>query len=136
MKPPTILLCTIAGACLTGCQTTETDRDLFVKADSDKDGKLTLKEVNTMGLPRLFGRFDGNADGFVTMAEANAVEPGFDPALFTERDLNKDGKVSFEEYRQVAERKGVLKEKFAAIDTNHDGCIDKTEAEAYAAALE
>ena len=136
INPQFMLVLALTGAALTSCQTTETDRDLFLKADSDKDGKLTLAEVNTMGLPRLFGRFDINGDGIVTLAEASRVEPGFDPKLFAERDLNGDGKVSFDEYRQVAERKGVLKAKFAAIDTNRDQRIDQTEAEAYTAAME
>jgi Ca2+-binding EF-hand superfamily protein len=136
IQPQTMLLLALTGATLTSCQTTETDRDLFLKADSDKDGKLTLSEVNIMGLPRLFGRFDINGDGTVTLAEASQVEPGFDPKVFAERDLNGDGNVSFDEYRQVAERKGVLKEKFAAIDTNRDHRIDQSEAEAYTAAME
>ncbi len=134
MKPAPCVLLAALGL-LTGCAT-RSDKDLFTEADANKDGRLTLEEVNAMGLPRLFDRFDGNRDGAVTQAEAQAVEPGFDLKLFTERDLNKDGKVSYEEYLQVARRRGGLKQHFAAVDTNRDGFIDKAEAAAHVERLE
>ena len=33
---------------LASCQTTETDRDLFVQCDTDKDGPLSCDEVCAM----------------------------------------------------------------------------------------
>lgn len=120
---------------LASCQTIETDRDLFVQCDTDKDGRLSYDEVRTMGYPRLFGRFDTDGDGRVTLAEVQAREPGFDPKLFAERDLNRDGTVTFEEYCKVADRKGGIRELFAKVDTNGDGHIDKTEAQAHVASL-
>lgn len=118
---------------LASCQTVETDRDLFVKCDTDKDGRLSRDEVCTMGYPRLFGRFDSDGDGRVTFADVKARQPDFDPKLFAERDLNGDGTVTFEEYCKVADRKGGIPEFFAKVDTNGDGYIDKTEAQAHVA---
>jgi len=120
---------------LAACQTIETDHDLFVKCDTDKDGRISLDEFCTMGYPRLFGRFDTKGKGRVTLADVKARQPDFDPKLFAEYDLNHDGTVTFEEYCQVADRKGRLPELFAKVDTNRDGYIDKTEARAYAASL-
>lgn len=121
---------------LAACQTAETDRDLFLKADTNKDGKLSLSEVCELGYPRLYGRFDANGDGRVTFAEAKARQPDFDEKLFTERDLNRDGTVTYEEYVKVAEDKGGMAEAFALVDTNRDAQIDKAEAQVYAASLE
>lgn len=123
-------------ALLASCATTETDRDLFIQADTNKDGRLSLAEVNKAGLPRLFNRFDLNRDGSVTLAEAREVEPGFDEKEFVGRDLNRDGKVTYPENEKVALRKGGLKKQFAEVDTNGDDVIDPAEAEAYVARRE
>jgi Ca2+-binding EF-hand superfamily protein len=130
------LLTGAALALLASCATTETDRDVFLKADLNKDGLLSLEEVNKAGLPRLFNRFDLNGDGAVTLAEAREVEPGFDARLFNERDLNRDGKVTCAESEEVAMRKGGLKKQFAEVDTKGNGVIELREAEAYVAKLE
>lgn len=128
-----LLPASLALALLASCASPETDRDLFVQADTNKDGKLSLDEVNKVGLPRLFNRFDGNGDGSVTLAEVREVEPGFDEKVFAERDLNRDGKVTYAESEKVALSKGGLKKQFAAVDANGDGVIDQAEADAYVA---
>lgn len=136
MKPNTKYLAALALALLASCASTETDRDLFLQADANKDGKLSLDEVNKVGLPRLYNRFDLNGDGRVTLEEAREVEPGFDEKVFAERDLDHDGKVTYAESEKVALSKGGLKKQFSGIDTNRDGFIDQSEAEAHVAKLE
>lgn len=136
MKQKLIPSTLLALALLASCASTETDRDLFLQADANKDGRLSLDEVNKVGLPRLYNRFDLNADGRVTLEEAREVEPGFDEKVFSERDLDRDGKVTYAESEKVALAKGGLKKQFSEIDTNSDGFIDKTEAEAHVARLE
>ena len=136
MKCPWILAALATALLLPACTTPETDRDLFLQADTNKDGKLSLDEVNKAGLPRLFNRFDLNRDGSVTLEEARQVEPDFDAAAFNERDLNRDGKVTYAESEKVALAKGGLKKPFAEVDTNGDGFIDQAEAEAHVAKLE
>lgn len=130
------LLAGAAAALFASCATTETDRDLFLQTDTNKDGQLSLAEVNKAGLPRLFRIFDVDGNGSVTLAEARKVEPGFDAKIFTERDLNHDGKVTWAENEKVAMNKGGLKKQFAAVDTDGDGMIEKVEAEAYVARRE
>jgi Ca2+-binding EF-hand superfamily protein len=121
---------------LASCVTPESDRDLFLQADQNSDGKLSLEEVNRLGLPRLFDRFDLNADGQVTLEEAREVDPSFDEKAFKERDLNHDGKVTYSEHEKVALSKGGLKKQFGGVDTNGDGFIDKSEADAHVAKME
>ncbi len=121
---------------LTACQTTESDRDLFLQADADRDGRLSLAEVKAVGLPRLFARFDPDGDGTVSLSDVRAVQPDFDAQEFSARDLNRDGRVTFAEYRQVAEKQSVLEGLFAQIDTNRDGFIDRRESDAWTGSLE
>lgn len=127
------LLGAAAAVILASCASPETDRDLFIKADTNKDGSLSLEEVNKAGLPRLFDRFDRNRDGSVTLAEARELDPAFEEKVFAERDLNRDGKVTYAEYEKVSLGKGGLKKQFAEVDTNGDGVIKKAEAEAFVA---
>ncbi len=136
MSSKHLLPASLALALLASCASPETDRDLFLQADTNKDGKLSLGEVNKVALPRLFNRFDVNGDGAVTLAEAREVEPGFDEKTFAERDLNRDGKVTYAENEKVALAKGGVKTQFAGIDSNRDGYIDKAEADAYVAKQE
>jgi Ca2+-binding EF-hand superfamily protein len=136
MKSHTLHLSALAAALLSSCASPETDRDLFLQADANKDGKLSLPEVNKVGLPRLFNRFDLNGDGHVTLEDAREVEPGFDSKVFAERDLNSDGKVTYAESEKVALSKGGLKKQFAEVDTNGDGFIDQAEAEVHTAKLD
>jgi Ca2+-binding EF-hand superfamily protein len=126
-----LLLAVAAAALLASCATTETDRDLFIQSDTNRDGQLSLAEVNKAGLPRLFSIFDVDGNGSVTLAEARTVDPKFDAKMFNERDLDRDGKVTWAENEKVAMSKGGLKKDFAAVDTDGDGMIEKAEAEAY-----
>jgi len=123
-------------SCPPACRSVETDRDLFLDADTNKDKQLSLGEVKALGLPRLFARFDTDGDGSVSLAEARAVQPDFDEKEFPSRDLNRDGRVTYAEYRQVAEHKTSLIKLCKKIDANKDGFIDGKEAEAYTAELE
>lgn len=134
MKTTPYLL-VVATLGLASCAT-PTDKDLYREADKDHDGRLSLAEVNAVGLPRLFNRYDTDGDGSVTLVEARGVEDGFKEKEFTMRDLNKDGKVSYAEYDKVAQSKGGLKKHFDVIDTNHDGFIDKAEADAHVEKME
>ena len=104
-----LILSVAAAALLASCASTETDRDLFIQSDTNKDGQLSLAEVNTAGLPRLFSIFDVDGNGSVTLAEARKVDPGFDAKMFNERDLDRDGKVTWAENEKVAMSKGGLK---------------------------
>lgn len=121
----------IVSAVLGSCAVTETDRDLFLKADTDKDGRLSLAETNKAGLPRLFGRFDLDGNGSVSFEDVRKVEPDFERKDFDERDLNRDGRVSYAEYEQVIMKKGGLKPWFVQADQDGDGYITTQEAQAF-----
>ena len=84
----------------------------------------------------MFKSMDSNADGVVSKAEFNA----FHAKRFRELDSNKDGKISLDEMKSGhgkptgagdAGRSGTthLDERFNAADANHDGGLDREEAQ-------
>ena len=134
-KPYLLLVGSAVTLGLCSCST-PTDRSLFLEADKDSSGTLTLAEVNAVGLPRVFASYDVDGSGKVTLADMKALMPDFDEALFKERDLNGDGVVTYEEYYAAAMAKGGLKAQFDAVDANGDGVVDRSEADAYVAQME
>lgn len=101
---------------------------LFERADTNHDGKLDRRELETL-LRRMRQRF-GLAAAPVrrpgrpaeTHSPAEAAEADQIAARFLERlDVNRDGKISREEAR------GPLAEHFQRLDRNNDGFLDRQE---------
>jgi hypothetical protein len=86
------------------------------RADSNKDGKVTLDEANAL-LKTKFTEFDANKDNVITTAELGDRKK----RMFERADANKDGKVT------LAEAQATLGKWFAERDKNGDKALSGDE---------
>ncbi|MBL9054018.1 MAG: EF-hand domain-containing protein [Tabrizicola sp.] len=106
--------------------------ELFDSVDTDKDGKLSLAELEAHRSAR-FAAADTNGDGAIDVDELAAHELAeFQEKLakrvqhmIDNKDNDGNGSLSADEIG-----KGPAEENFARIDTDNDGAISKEEAEA------
>ena len=111
-------------------------RDRFAQADRNHDGKLSQGEANDYFVSQIFSGADQNHDGQVTWDEWNVPGSGRSKTRFDAADTNKDGSVSLTEAQAYGQKKGVFNKEFAEADTNHDGNVTREEAQAYYASKE
>lgn len=106
--------------------------ELFDSIDNDKDGKLSLAELETHRIAR-FAAADTNGDGAIDAEELAARELAEFQEKLAKRvqhmidntDNDGNGSLSADEIG-----KGPAEENFARIDKDNDGAISKEEAEA------
>lgn len=82
-----------------------------------------------------FKTVDANGDGSISKAEFDAYYAKHNAKHFSQMDANKDGKISPEEMMNTGDRQADsgsatshLDNRFFAADANHDGGLDKKEA--------
>lgn len=105
--------------------------EFILAHDANKDKRVTFAElraaerlqaISDEGLQRLFNRFDKNKDGAITPDElpskTRLTRPG------RPRDLNKDGRISFEEFRKDPRFKDAdekrIRSLFKRLDRDQD----------------
>jgi hypothetical protein len=107
-------------------RTTETER--FQKVDTNKDGRLTLDEIQAAHKERAAKHFadkDANKNGKLERAEV----PRIPDEMWTRLDQNKDGTLTPDELANKGGRFAEHAQKhFQHVDTNSDGAISKDEA--------
>ncbi len=92
--------------------------------DTDKDGFISLAEHLAAG-QRGFKRMDANGDGFIDADEqARIAKFTGGKNILAPADLDKDGKVSKEEFMKASEY------RFKQADTDGDGKLNAAEQEA------
>ncbi len=138
---------TLIGMGAVGARADDSDR--FARLDANRDGALTLAELEAHALAN-FAKADLNRDGKLTSDERAAELEVRNKEGFVDRDLNHDGVLERSEdvqmprtvfYQIDADRSGGLNpnemkafakarqaEKTAAEDTNGDGAISQGEA--------
>jgi EF hand len=108
---------------------TRFDRELFRGADTNGDARLSFEEANRFELARVFKDVDFDRDGKVTFAEASEIHPDFDRKQFRLYDLNGNGVVVYDEFYQAQTKKGGVRLRFTAADTNKDDFVTLKEAD-------
>lgn len=119
------LLAVLLAACQTPRQTSA-----FEDIDSDKDGRLSIGEVETYGFKRMFNRLDSDNDGLITARDAEGTTAN----VLRQRDLNGDGQVTYEEYAKAGRKFGIVKKFFMAADADGNGWVSRQEESDYLSA--
>ncbi|MDQ7018056.1 MAG: EF-hand domain-containing protein [Robiginitomaculum sp.] len=97
------------------------DRQLAL--DTNKDGKVSLKEFEAKSSP-LFEKLDRNGDGTITPQEHKAAKR----EMFARLDVNGDGFLSAEDKMLSHEKKRhTMQYGLAPLDTDKDGRISRDE---------
>jgi Ca2+-binding EF-hand superfamily protein len=120
----------------------EEGRRLLGEADTNEDGKISLKElqaVRPQATPERFAMLDTNGDGFLSRGDRpegrrRARGPRQDPRATQQGakslghlDADGDGRTTYDEI--TAKKPGFSKESFDRFDVNGDGVISKDDWE-------
>jgi Ca2+-binding EF-hand superfamily protein len=126
-----MLLSLFAACALGACTTSEpSGQDRFALADANKDDKLSRKEASDAVVRAVFAEYDLNRDGKLTFAEWKENDDTADEKLFSARDSNRDGHLTLAESQASADRQNVFGEIFQKGDTDGDGLLSRDEAAA------
>lgn len=109
----------------------------FDKIDLNRDGKVTLLEMQTVSRER-FKKADSNRDGFITTEEVLELMPFFvrgqarQPVAdyLKKQDSNRDGKVTLDEVQKHAAL------RFKRLDSNKDNVLTEAEFKAAVGKME
>ncbi len=127
-------LCLISASCQTTTAPQPTDR--FTAADTNKDGKLSLDEVNTYHVTKMFNSRDANHDGELTKQEWAVEGAAAHDRKFNELDTDHDGIVTLPEALAYGRKDGTAAKIVKAADADHDGQLSREELQAYYAKRE
>jgi len=122
----TLMVTALLTTTILGCRTGK-NADVFRTIDSDKSGYLNLPEVEAYGFKRMFARFDKDGDGAVTAQDLGETSPN----LMRARDLDRNGRITLEEYTAAGRRQNTVKNLFRAADSDGDGRISPAETREY-----
>jgi Ca2+-binding EF-hand superfamily protein len=109
----------LSGAALAGGHGGPRGGGMFKHLDKNADGKVTLAEAQA-GAQERFTGMDKNKDGTVTQAEVE----GRGHRLFKKADANNDGKIT------LAEVQTQSAQFFSRFDSNNDKVITQEEVKA------
>uniref|UniRef100_A0A8R1XVH7 EF-hand domain-containing protein n=1 Tax=Onchocerca volvulus TaxID=6282 RepID=A0A8R1XVH7_ONCVO len=103
------------------CPTDDELNAMFSAADTDQDGNIDFDEFLSiayanplsLSLKAIFDELDGDGDGCITRSElrtafqrmGHTLTDGDIKAIYNQIDINRDGKINFNEFCQMMNRK-------------------------------
>jgi Ca2+-binding EF-hand superfamily protein len=100
----------------------------FEKADVNDDDRITLQELSDVVTLSVFEEGDEDRDGYLSFAEWRKLAPELDPAVFKTRDLNGDGRIDRKEALAFTRENKTFYPAFEGLDDDGDSVIDVEEA--------
>jgi hypothetical protein len=139
MKKPIILSALpLVVAALSSCQTAGPSGgvDRFSNADTNHDGRLSPDEASAYFVRKVFTGRDLDHNGKLTWQEWHVEGAKDSKARFNAADVDKDGSLSLDEAEAYARQRPVFTESFRNADANHDGFVTRKEGRAFYASTE
>ena len=133
MKNPAFPSLCLAGIlAVAGCATKPdnhptTVEQLFKKADTSGDGRVSRTEYQDFMIEEIYLRYDKDGDGIVT--EAEFVASGGTPEAFRKINRNGSGKITLAEAKASPAIRDRVSVTFDEADVNHNGSVTWTEYE-------
>ena len=141
MTKSLLLACLCSAVLLSGCASTPTTVaeantatvNKYEKWSSSGDGKISFADFNKNIAADRFAFYDANKDGFIEKSEWVAVRGSAKDAntLFTQIDVNRDGKLTLEEFTNNKTLMANRKASFNTIDKGHKGYLGPKDIVAY-----
>ncbi len=102
----------------------------IAQAGPDQHGSMHEQPMHGQIEQRMFQEADSNGDGAISKKEFNAYQSKH----FNKMDANRDGKITHAEMEAGHNKRQTsgathLDQRFLDADANHDGGLDRTEAE-------
>jgi hypothetical protein len=104
---------------------TPTPEDSFKSADLNRDGKVSRAEYDSHQIGEMFARFDANKDSAITKKEF--LDNGGTAEGFGKIDTSGSGKISLQEAKASAGVRKTLDAPFNEADVNRDGKVSLEE---------
>ncbi len=104
---------------------TPTAEESFKSADLNSDGKVSRPEYDSHQIGEMFARFDGNKDSAIT--EKEFLDNGGTAEGFRKIDTSGSGKLSLQEAKASAGVRKTLDAPFKEADVNRDGKVSLEE---------
>ena len=106
-------------------------QSLVESTDTDGDRKVTLPELSDALTREVFTASDTDKDGVISFAEWRKMAPNLDPSVWKYRDADGNGSVNMEEALAFTRRNKTWYPLFEGLDDDKDSVVTVEEAQQF-----